>query len=202
MAIMASDTGGGDFKMVPAGNHIAVCSMVVDLGKQQVDFQGETKIKPQAYVAWELPNETIEWTDKEGNERKGPMRIGRTFTVSLHRNATMRGVLESWRGKPFTEEEAKGFDITKLAGAACMVNVTHAERNGKTYANVAAVTPMPKGMERPALNDMALIYDDEHPTAFDHLPEWLQKKVNDQVVEERRQPAMADDDLGSDDIPF
>jgi hypothetical protein len=83
-----------------------------------------------------------------------------------------------------------------------MVNVTHAERNGKTYANVTAVTPMPKGIDRPALSDSALIYDDEHSTAFDHLPEWLQKKVNEQVVEQKRELAMADDDLGSDEIPF
>jgi hypothetical protein len=201
MAIVASDNGGGDFKIVPAGNHIAVCSMVVDLGKQRVDYQGESSVKRQAYVAWELPNETVEWTDRDGNERKGPMRIGRTFTVSLHRNATMRGVLESWRGRNFTEEEARGFDITKLAGAPCMVNVTHTERNGKTYANVAAVTPMPKGMDRPSLSDAALIYDDEHLETFEHLPEWLQKKVTDQVVEQK-QPAYAGDDLGSDEIPF
>jgi len=159
-------------------------------------------VKPQIYVAWELPRETITWTDKDGNEKTGPMRIGKTYTLSLHENARLRGDLESWRGRPFTEEERKGFDINKLASAPAMVNVTHEDKNGKTYANVTAVTPLPKGMERPAVSDTTIIYDDdEFRQNYDMLPEWLQKKIDAQVKEEARQPAMADDDL-NDDVPF
>jgi hypothetical protein len=174
MANIATDTGGGgDFKPVPAGNHIGVCSMVVGLVKQQI------------YVAWELPQEIITWTDKDGNERTGPMRIGKTYTLSLHENARLRGDLESWRGRPFTEEERGGFDINKLAGAPCMVNVLHEDKNGKTYANVASLTPLPKGMDKPVCSDAALIYDDdEFRHNYDHLPEWLQKKIDGQVKDE------------------
>jgi hypothetical protein len=203
MAIIAADSGGnGDFKPVPAGNHVGICSMVIDLGKQRIQSQlyGES-VKHQVYIAWELPHETITWTDKDGQERTGPMRIGRTYTLSLHENAALRADLESWRGRPFNEEERKGFDISKLAGVPAMVNVTHEEKSGKTYANVAAVTPLPKGMERPALSDSALVYDDDNPKAYDFLPEWAQKKVDAQVREEpQRQPAFAGD--LDDDIPF
>lgn len=205
MANIATDTGGGDFKPVPPGNHVGICSMVVGLGKQQIQSaMFGNSVKQQIYVAWELPHELITWTDKDGNERTGPMRIGRTYTMSLHENAALRHDLESWRGRPFTEEERKGFDINKLAGAPAMVNVTHEERNGKTYANVSAVTPLPKGMERPALFDSTIIYDDdEFRHNYDHLPEWLQKKIEAQVKDEPepQQPAMADDDL-NDDCPF
>jgi hypothetical protein len=205
MANIATDTGGGDFKPVPPGNHIGICSMVVGLGKQRIQSAmfGES-VKQQIYVAWELPEEQISWTDKDGNERTGPMRIGRSYTLSLHENAALRHDLESWRGRPFTEEERKGFDINKLAGAPAMVNVTHEEKNGKTFANVTAVTPIPKGMNKPALSDAAIIYDDdEFRHNYDVLPEWLQKKIDAQVKDEPepRQSAMADDDL-NDDIPF
>lgn len=205
MANIASDTGGGgDFKPVPAGNHVGICSMVIGLGKQRIQSQmyGES-VKPQIYVAWELPHETITWTDKDGNERSGPMRIGKTYTLSLHENARLRGDLESWRGRPFTEEERKGFDINKLAGAPAMVNVTHEDKSGKTYANVTAVTPLPKGMDKPALAETSIIYDDdEFRHNYEFLPEWLQKKVDAQVKEEpKREPAFAGDDL-NDDIPF
>lgn len=186
MAIMATDTGGGgDYKPVPAGNHRGVCSMVVDLGNQRIQSQlyGES-IKRQAYVAWELPDEPITWTDREGNERTGPMRIGKTYTVSLHENANLRADLESWRGRPFTEEERAGFDISKLAGAPALINVTHkAGGNGKTYANVTAVTPLPKGMEKPTCSDFPLVYDADNVGSFEHLPEWLQKKIQGQVVQ-------------------
>lgn len=207
MANIATDTGGGgDFKPVPSGNHIGVCSMVVGLGKQRIQSQmyGES-VKQQIYVAWVLPQETITWTDKDGNERAGPMRIGKTYTLSLHENARLRGDLESWRGRPFTEEERKGFDINRLAGAPCMVNVLHEDKNGKTYANVASLTPLPKGMDKPVCADAAIIYDDdEFRHNYEHLPEWLQKKIDAQVKDDpvpTRQPAMADDDL-NDEIPF
>lgn len=208
MANIATDTGGGgDFKIVPAGNHVGICSMVVGLGKQLVQSQqyGDS-VKPQIYIAWELPHETIEWTDKDGNTRSGPMRIGKTFTLSLHENATLRAVLESWRSRAFTEEERRGFDINKLAGVVGMVNVLHTERNGKTYANVAGVTPLPKAMERPTPSDGALIYDDdENRHNYDHLPEWLQKKVDAQVRDEPKPSGGGGtgfaDDL-DDDVPF
>jgi hypothetical protein len=203
MANIATDTGGGDFTPTPAGNHVGICSMVVGMGKQRVQsaMYGE-KVKPQIYVAFELPHETITWTDREGVERTGPMRIGKTYTLSLHENANLRHDLESWRGRPFTEEERKGFDINKLAGVPAMVNVTHEEKNGRTYANVTAVTPLPKGMEKPTLSDSYLIYDeDEFRHNYDHLPEWLQKKIDGQVKEEPKQPVLADGEL-DDDVPF
>lgn len=208
MAIIATNSGGGgDYKMVPPGNHRGVCSMVVDLGQQRVQSQmyGE-KIKPQVYVAWELPDEPIQWTDKDGNERTSTMRIGKTYTVSLHENANLRADLESWRGRAFTEAELDGFDITKLGGAGCLINVAHKlGGNGKTYANVVAVTPLPKGMEKAACADGVLIYDAENVSSFDRLPEWLQKKIQEQIVQkaddvpEQRGSPYADLD---DDVPF
>jgi hypothetical protein len=186
MAIIASDTGGGgDFKPVAAGNHRGVCTMLVDLGNQRVQSQmyGES-IKHQVYVAWELPDEPITWTDKDGNERTGPMRIGKTYTVSLHENANLRADLESWRGRAFTDDERAGFDISKLIAAPALINVTHkAGNNGKTYANVTAVTPLPKGMEKPTPANGTVLYDGDNVGSFDTLPEWLQKKIQEQVVQ-------------------
>lgn len=209
MAIMATNTGGGDYTITPTGNHRGVCSMVVDLGNQRVQSQmyGE-KIKHQVYVAWELPDEQITWTDKDGKERTGPMRIGKTYTVSLHENANLRADLESWRGQPFTEKELDGFDISKLAGVAALINVTHkAAGNGKTYANVTAVTPLPKGMEKPTPANGTIVYDADNVAAFDNLAEWLQKKIQEQIVQKEDDPPeertynMADE-LDDSEVPF
>lgn len=208
MANIATDTGGGgDFKPVPAGNHVGVCTMVVGIGKQRIQSaQYGESVKSQIYVAWELPHETMEWTDKDGNTRSGPMRIGKTYTLSLHENANLRADLESWRGRSFTEEERAGFDINTVAGHPAMINVLHADKNGKTYANIAGVTPLPKGMERPAAADGVLIYDeDENSTNYDLLPEWLQKKVDAQVRDDPKPSGGGGhgswNDL-DDDVPF
>lgn len=211
MAIIASDTGGsGDFSPMPSGNHVAVCNMVVDLGKQRIVSQqyGES-IKHQAYIRWETPDETIEWEDRDGNKQTGPRVIGKTYTVSLHENATLRAHLESWRSKAFTKEELDGFDISKLLGVPCMVNVTQVEKNaGKIYANVAAVTPLPKSLrESPPKSSLGLVLHDADNNSYDDLPEWLQKKLDEQVTDIPAQgtdPSDPDkwrEDL-DDEIPF
>lgn len=201
MAIMATDTGGGDFKLVPPGNHVAVCNMVVDLGKQRTEFNGESKLKPQVYIRWELPEERLQWTDKEGQDREGPMTIGKIYTLSLSRNAALRGDLESWRNRAFNDDELKGFDIAKLLGAPAMVSVTHADRNQRTYANVTGVASLPKSMPKPQPENPLVIYDDEHLSAFETLPEWLQKKIQEQVIEQKAQQPDYGADL-DDDVPF
>lgn len=206
MAIIATDSGGGDFKLATPGNHPAVCTMVADLGKQRVQSQmfGDS-VKHQVYIRWELTDEPFEWEDRNtGEQHKGFMSIGKTYTLSLHENATLRAVLESWRGRPFTEEERNGFDISKLAGAACLVNVAHETgHDNKVRAKVAAVTPLMKGMEKPTPSRPPFIYDDEHLSLYDELPEWLRKKVDEQVREAKYHEGPADNSADLDDeVPF
>src|SRR5690349_18426253 len=139
MAILATDTGGGgDFTPVPAGTHFAVCDQVVDLGKQRIVSQmyGES-IKHQVYIRWQIPAERVEW-EVDGAKKEGPAVIGKTYTVSLGDKANLRKDLQAWRGKPFTPDELRGFDIAKLLGVPATITVTHTEKDGKTYANVAS----------------------------------------------------------------
>ncbi len=204
MAIIAEDTGGGgNFSPMPSGNHVAVCNMVVDLGKQKVEYQGEVKIKPQVFIRWETPHERLTWTDRDGVEREGPRVIGKTYTLSLHENSAMRGDLENWRGRAFTEDERKGFDVSKLLGAPCMLNVIQEVKGPKTYANVKGLGSLPKGLEKPASEIGLLLYDDEHDGNYDKLPEWLQKKINEQIKETTTNygGGQHNDDL-DDEIPF
>ena len=202
MAIIASDNGGGgDFKQIPQGTHIAICNMVVDLGKQKVDWQGQTKIQHKIYIRWELPHERLQWTDRDGNEREGPMVANKIYTCSLNERAALRGDLEAWRGRAFTPEELEAFDVGKLLGAPCAITVTHTEKNGKTYANVTGIAGIPKGMDRPTKTENPMIiFDDEHPDAYNDLPEWLQKKIDEQVKEQP--PVKADYSDLDDDVPF
>lgn len=203
MAIMATDTGGGgDFSPMPSGNHVAICNMVVDLGRQRINSPtfGES-VKHQVYLRWETPHEQLTWTDRDGQEKTGPRVIGKVYTLSLHENATLRQHLENWRGRAFTEEERKGFDVAKLLGVPCMLNVIHEERNGKTYANVTGIGAFPKGMEKPSTEIGLMVYDADNPGTFDYLPEWLQKKINEQVKDEQKAQLQYADAL-DDEIPF
>lgn len=90
----------------------------------------------------------IQQPTKEGNRR---FLVSQWYTLSLHEKANLRKDLDAWRGKSFTDEDLKeGFDVEKLVGAPCLLNVTQSksEKNGKVYANVSSIMPLPRGMSK------------------------------------------------------
>lgn len=183
MAIVARESGGGERKLIPADSHRAVCDMIVDLGMQPSELYGP---KHQVYIRWCLPDEQIEYTDKDDNQKKGPMVTGGFYTVSLHEKSKLRPMLESWRGQAFTEAELAGFDINDVAGKACLLSVIHKEKGGKMRDVISAVSKLPKGIDTPKLpaDQPPMIYDDDHQHNFNNLPEWLQKTVNRQIEQD------------------
>lgn len=137
---------GGDFAPPPAGTFPAICHRFVDLGTQQTTYKGEQKEQHKILLSWELKDEDC-MMEVEGQLL--PMTIHQRFTWSMHEKATLRKMLESWRGKKFTDADfgPGGFDVKKLLGAPCMLAIVHTENNGKTYANVAAVLKPSRGMQ-------------------------------------------------------
>ena len=150
MAFIATDSGGGGtFKRVPPGAYIGRCYSLIDLGTQLTSGQFGEKMQHKIRIGWELfgEDETGAPLTIEVDGKMMPMTISKTYTVSLHEKASLRKELAAWRGRDFTEEEARGFDVSKLLGAYCMVNVTSSESNGKTYSNVAGLTPLPGALK-------------------------------------------------------
>lgn len=183
MALIVSDTGGGgDFTPAPEGTHFGVCDMVVDLGKQKTSYQGVESIKHQIYIRWQIPAERIEWTDGDGVKHEGPVVIGKTYTASLGEKANLRKDLQSWRGRAFTEEELKGFDISRLLRVGATISIVHNHKDGKTYANIGAIGALPKGMSALSVEGEPLLYDPDTNDGFDRLPKWLREKIDAQVV--------------------
>jgi hypothetical protein len=198
--------GGSDFKIPPAGNHVAICNMVVDLGIQPGRGQFPEP-RPEVYIRFELPNEQHTYKDKEGREVTAPMVIGQTFTASMSTKANLRKFIESWRGENFAkDEEAAAYDFVKLPGKKCLLNVIHVERSGKTYANIKSATPMPKGMTDASKQHNPTVYFSlEAPVDkdFDKVPQWLQKKIRERIPEDKAiDSGVSVPEGADDDIPF
>lgn len=183
MAFIAKDSGGGDFKKVPPGVYIGRCYSLIDLGTQLTSGQYGEKMQHKIKISWELFGE-----DDAGHPltilvdgKEIPLTISKNYTVSLHEKAGLRKDLAAWRGKDFTEEEAKAFDVSKLLGAYCMVNCTISETNGKTYTNVAGLTPLPGALKnaKPAPVHENIIFDLDKPDmkAFNAFYEKLQDMI-------------------------
>lgn len=161
---------GGDFEIAPAGTHVATCFRFIDLGTQMIDYQGESKTQRKVLLSWELSNERLSNGDNAGQ----PFTMGKKYTWSMSEKATLRKDLESWRSRAFIDADFKGekrFNIRNVVGAACLLSVSHDERDGKTYANIKAITSLPKGMEKPAPINK--------PTYFSLEPEFFDNSTLD-----------------------
>lgn len=181
MSIIPKTSGSSAPKQVtPAGSHVARCYGMIEVGTVEQVYQGETKKAHKVIIDFELPLETSVF--REGEPEK-PFVISKEYTLSFHEKSTLRAHLSSWRGKPFTDAEAANFDITKLVGVPAMVNVIHkASADGtKTYANIASISPMPKGLVCPEqVNESRILaYSAWNQEVFMGLPEWLANKISE-----------------------
>jgi hypothetical protein len=71
--------------------------------------------------------------------------------------------------------------VSKLVGAYCMVNVTTSETNGKTYSNVAGLTPLPGALKNakpaPVHKDVIFNLDAPDMELFSTFHEKLQEAI-------------------------
>lgn len=143
MAIMATAKGenGTTFQPAPQGVYQAVCVDVVDLGFLESTWQGVTTKKHKVNVAWQI---------NEDRDDGKPFLVFKRYTLSLHEKAGLRKDLESWLGRKLDRNDEMGFDVEAMVGKNCLLNVTHNRQGDKTYANVASVNPLMKGM--PTMN--------------------------------------------------
>lgn len=168
--------GSGDYQLPPAGNHMARCFRLVDVGTQQYEYNGTQKEARRLYISWELCHEL----DVDGK----PFIISQRYTRSLHEKAALRRDLDSWRGRPFTQDELQSFNLVSIIDKPCMLNVIHkTSTKGKDFADVASVAAFPKGMDAPALRNAIELLDlaEFDPQVFNSLPKWLQDSVRESL---------------------
>lgn len=178
MAINATDTGTSR-QIIPAGNYIARCYQMIEIGTVTEMVMGKQVIAKKVRIGWELPEELKTFDESKGEQ---PLIISKEYTLSMNEKANLRKDLASWRGKDFTQEEARCFDITKLLGVACMLNIIHkpgVSDPTKIYERIAGITGIPKGV-KPAQQIMpmfVLSYDNFDEQLYDGLPDFIKDKM-------------------------
>jgi hypothetical protein len=186
------------------------------LGTQESTYQGVTKKLPKVMLQFEVHSE-----DDGGapivTAKGEPMSISKNFTLSLAEMATLRKDLQTWRGREFTAEELRGFELKNVLGAWAMISVIKAMgNNGKEYTNVAAIMSVPPAIKKAGIpqghNDLKLFSIDEPDMAlFDSFSSGLREKIQKSPEWQGRggssasapakAPSSGFDDM-DDDIPF
>lgn len=155
--VIAQETGGDfEYTPVPVGQHSARLISIVELGTHEKEYEGKKSDKSLIRLCWELYCEDedteeplyqrVETDEETGEEKKHLFLMFKTYNNSLSGNSTLKKDLESWRGRPFTDEELKWFRLSKCLGVPAFINVAENEYKGKTYSNLSSIGRFPKKM--------------------------------------------------------
>ena len=158
MALTIAETGT-DYTPPEAGTFTARCCALLDMGTQTSVWEGEEKRAHKVLLSFEI-------TDPDTRRADGTAHvISKKFSGSLHAKSGLRKFLESWRGRPFTPEELRGFDLKNVLGLDCLVGVVHESKGDRVFANLGSVMKLPRGMA-PGTSEI-------EPVAFDlSAPDW------------------------------
>lgn len=215
MSLTATETGA-DFELTPQGQYTARCYRIIDLGTQTSNWKGKEKSAHKVMISWELIGKD-DPKMQEGENKGKPFSVHQRYTVSLSENARLRQDLESWRGKVFTNEELKGFDLKNVLGAYATVQIMHSE-DGK-FANVDIIMAYKGEKPEPVNPDLVFDIDEPDMQVFDSLsdnlkktimqaPEWNANKQPAKPSEAARERDVVIEDVNEgepinlDDIPF
>ena len=143
----------------------------------------------------------------------------KNYTLSWSEKANLRLDLQSWRGRPFSQEEMRKFDLKNVLGAWCMLNVIERPGNdGKTYTNVNGVTPVPAIIKQGGLPEginknelfnlvepdwqMFETFSDNLKQKIINSPEFAKVKGGASMHAQQSSPSGAPGADTDDDIPF
>ena len=162
--VTVTHTNEAKYEAHPDGQYAAVCVDVIDLGERVEAFPGTPeKLAPKVALVFYTGE-----TNSAGQPIYPTAELSRFFSEK----ATLRKHLESWHGKPYTPEQLKaGIPLHKLVGQPCLLNIVHKQSaKGRTYANILNITPLPKGMQPPAV-----------PQDYERAPFW-QDRITDYLA--------------------
>lgn len=139
--VTAKDTGA-TFTPAPEGQHLAVAVDVINLGEKMESYMGQAaKAVPKVAIVYQ-----IDETNPDTGKR---FEIAVEKTLAMGQTAGLRKWLGNWRGKQYSDEEARntGAPLHKLVGVQCLLTVEHkTSKNGRLYAFASNISPKPRAM--------------------------------------------------------
>lgn len=156
------------FEAPPPGTHFARCIGLIGIGTHKSIYQGRTDFRDEIILMFEMPFERR----SDGK----PFTINQNYTRSLGKKANLRKALVAWRGRDFTAEELKEFEMKNILDKGCQIVCT---QNDQGYVNITSIAGLPKGTDLPPRVNDLLYFDVQEfdPDQFEALPEYFKEKV-------------------------
>ncbi len=175
----------GPKELAEAGPHPARIAGIVDLGIQE--NKEYNKLEPKAAFIFSLTDDLL----KEGDFAGKMKHVNKTFTQSTSEmSAFYKQMVVPLNLKLDAEGELADGGLQALLNMPLMVSIVHKDvsqvnkQSGKveivTYANIAGLSLVYKGMTVPDLDTEPYFYSLEthDEEVFKKLPKWIQTKIN------------------------
>ena len=199
--------------LVEPGTYPARCYALIDMGTQSYEYQGETIKQRKIGISFELPLELAIFNPENGEQ---PFTLHKELSATLSEKGKLRPFLESWRGKDFTSEEVKGFEMKNLLDKTCMLTIKHGtSKKGNAYAEISGIGKAMKGLELPEhINPLVYFsFDEPEQKVFDGLHKFVREKIEkspeykvwqgiQQSPEEKSFAEVMRSESKEEDIPF
>lgn len=176
--------GGSKFEELPFGTYVAYGNLLVDLGTQKKEWQGETWDQRQLWFQAIVPDER---TTIDGEDL--PRSISTFLTFSLGEKGNLWKHVGSWAGGKLSYEQFRSFDFNRLLGKWGMFTIGPNQKNKPKLTNIA---PLMKGISEGTV--------ETEPNAFwfseyqgGELPSFIPKGIANIVM---RSPEYAEKNQG------
>ena len=186
--VSGSSGSGGGSKNLEVGLHDAVAYMIAELGTNMHQFQNdEPKKQEKIAIFWEVQGQ------RDDNDK--PITISHTYTRSLGESSRLKKDLEKWRGKRFEPADLAKFDIEKILGISCILDV--GETSGGRHKVDAVLTSKGGPKKVPTINEQAVFVLEDYIREFTGESDAQSKKMCDLM--ELLLPFQRELIIGSDD---
>lgn len=204
-----AENSGSNYELLAAGSYVARCVSMIELGTQKVEYQDKMTMQKKVRLTWEMPTEKKVFKQENGEQ---PYVISKEMTLSLNEKANLRKFLESWRGKAFTEDESKKFNICFLLERTCLLNIIHKDKkDGNKRLDIASISQIPKGMICPEQINKTVCFtlssytDEEFNSLPNYIQETIKKSAEYELAHKGIQTPVSPEFVSStepDDLPF
>lgn len=134
-----------DFKDPSPGMQLGILYRIIDLGTQEINFEGQISHKRQLLFQWELPEDLMD----DGK----PLSVGKFVKFSGGSKAVLTKITQASIGTVTSE----GFDPIVLLGTACNLNITLKEKGDGV--KIDSYAPLKKSEKAPAPYNNLVAFD-------------------------------------------
>lgn len=181
------------------GIYNAACIGLYDIGTQHGEYQGKETIKRQLIIEFELLDEQIDINGEKKNKN-----FSGFYTQSIKDKSNLRKHLIGWRGRDFTPEEIKDFDLKNILGTNCILVIG---KNQKGNAKIESISKWKGEVVKPERDLRYFNFEDFSGVFPENLPEWVKnncmKSDEYKLYERSLNKAIPEDGSTNDeDTPF